>query len=443
MSSQRNMAALTLVGARLVDPAGGFAAAADLCVEQGKIKWIKPPGSPPAGEVVPVGGLIICPGLIDMHVHLREPGFEHKETIASGTQAAVAGGFTTVCAMPNTAPVIDRPERVARLQQRIAQTAQCNVKILGAATIDNQRRQLADFPALLAAGCVGITDDAASLQSDQQMRAALQQLHSTEALFLTHLEAEQLSGAGVVNQGKVSERLGVAGQDCRSEVVALRQWAQVAEGLESRLHLLHLNTAAGVKYLRELQTEGHFRALTAETAPHYFCLTEEAVLEFGADAKMNPPLRTEADRQALKQAVIDGTIQVIATDHAPHTADEKAQGLVEAPFGVVGLETCLALVLTHLVHTNELSLSKTLAKMTCNPARLLNLPGGTLEPGSPADITIVDPNKYWTIDPEQFYSQGRNTPFAGASVRGQVWGTIVAGRFAKREGELLAVQNQP
>ena len=440
MTSLESMSAFTLVRGEVVDPVRGFQAVADLCVLEGKVKWIRPPGSPPEGEVVAVDGLVVCPGLVDIHVHLREPGYEHKETVASGTQAAVAGGFTTVCAMPNTSPAIDRPERVARLQQRIDQAAQCRVGILGAATVDNQREQLSDFGALLAAGCVGITDDAASLQSLEQMRAALQQLSETHAPFLAHLEAEYLSQGAAINQGKVSERLGLAGQDPRAEVEGLRQWAQAAEGLDARLHLLHLNTAEGVQCLRELKGEGRFASLSAETAPHYFCLTEEAVLEFGADAKMNPPLRTEADRQAIKQAVIDGTIEVIATDHAPHTPEEKAQGLQEAPFGVVGLETCLALVLTHLVHAGDLSLMQALAKMTCNPAQLLNLSGGTLTPGSPADIAIIDLDKSWVVEPAQFYSKGRNTPFAGASVKGQVWGTIVGGRFAKREGELLAAR---
>lgn len=440
MADQQNMPVFTLVGGQVVDPSRGFQAVADLCVAEGKVKWIRPPGSPPEGEAIPVDGLVVCPGLIDMHVHLREPGFEHKETVASGTRAAVAGGFTTICAMPNTTPVIDRPERVAQLQERIDQSACCNVKILGAASIDNRRQQLSDFTALLAAGCVGITDDAAPLQLAEQMREALQNLRGTGTLFLAHLEAEQFSGSGVMNQGKVSEELGVVGQDPHAEAEALGQWAQVAEGLDARLHLLHLSTAEGVNYLRELQKQGRFGSLSAETAPHYFCLTEEAVLEFGADAKMNPPLRSETDRQAIKQAVIDGTIEVIATDHAPHTPAEKAAGLVEAPFGIVGLETCLPLVLTHLVHTGELSISAALAKMTCNPARLLNLPGGSLQPGRPADITIIDPTKSWIVEPDQFYSKGRSTPFAGALVKGQVWGTIVAGRFVKREGEVLTAE---
>ncbi len=434
------MPTFTLVRGQVVDPGQALEAGADLCVEQGRVKWIKPPGASPEGEVIPVPGLVVCPGLIDIHAHLRQPGFEHKETLASGTQAAVAGGFTTVCTMPNTNPVIDRPPRVAQLQQIIARRAECNVQIIGAATIDNQRAQLCDFAALLAAGCGAITDDAAPLQSPQQMRSVLQQSSTTGVLFLTHLEAEQLSSAGVINQGRVSEELNVPGQDSRSELVALQQWAQAAEAVSGRLHLLHLSTADSVGYLHELQHEGRFKSLTGETAPHYFCLTESAVLEFGADAKMNPPLRTEADRQAVKQALIDGTIQVIATDHAPHTPAEKACGLGEAPFGIVGLETCLGLVLTHLVHTGDLSLLEALAKLTCNPARLLNLPGGTLVPGSPADIAIIDPNKSWVVQPDRFYSKGRNTPFAGETVKGWIWGTIVGGRFAQREGQMLLAQ---
>ena len=430
----------TLVGGEVVDAARDFQASADVCIAAGEVKWIQPPGQPPEGEVVDVSGLIVCPGLVDMHVHLREPGCKHKETVASGTRAAVAGGFTTVCAMPNTKPPLDRPERVAWLQQRIEQTAQCRVEILGTATISNQRKQLCDFAALLAAGCVGITDDGAPLQSEDQMRAALSQLSGTEYPFLAHLEAEHLSKKAPLNQGEVSESLGLAGQDSQAEVAALRQWAQAGESSDARLHLQHLSTAAGVEDLRQLRRGRRSTSLSAETAPHYFCLTDKAVLEFGADAKMNPPLRTEADRRAIKQAVIDGTIEVIATDHAPHAPDEKATELEDAPFGIVGLETCLGLVLTHLVHTGELSMLQVLAKLTCNPARLLRLPGGTLRPGGPADIAILDLNKSWVVEPKQFYSQGCNTPFAGATLRGQVWGTIVAGQFAFREGELLAAE---
>jgi len=434
---QQNTQAFTLTGGRVIDPASGRDELADVAVEQGRIAWIKPPGALPLGEEVPVDGLVVCPGLVDIHVHLRQPGFEHKETVATGTRAAVAGGFSTICCMPNTNPSLDRPQRVDQLQQTIKEQAWCNVYVLAAATVDNRREELTDFVALLEAGCAGITDDAAPLQSTEHMQEALQKLAGTGRPFMPHLEDEELSGHGVMNAGAVSQQLQVPGQDSCSEVAALGRWAQAATSVEqARLHLLHVSTAQTVAEAQTLRASNIFSQLSLETAPHYFCLTEEAVLESGADAKVNPPLRTERDRQAILQALIDGDIQIIATDHAPHTPQEKAQGLIDAPPGLVGLETCLGLVLTRLFHTDHLNLSDILAKMTCNPADLLGLPAGTLRSGAPADITIIDLHKQWTVDPGRFYSKGRNTPFSGQKLKGQAWGTIRAGQFLMREGEL-------
>jgi len=434
---QQNTQAFTLTGGRVIDPASGHDELADVAVEQGRIAWIKPPGALPIGGEVPVAGLVVCPGLVDIHVHLRQPGFEHKETVATGTRAAVAGGFTTICCMPNTNPPLDQPQRIAELQQTIAQQAWCNVYVLAAATVDNRREELTDFAALLEAGCPSITDDAAPLQSAEHMQEALQELASTGRPFMAHLEDEELSGDGVINAGAVSRQLQVPGQDRRSEVAALRRWARAATNVEqARLHLLHVSTADTVAEAQALRASNIFSQLSLETAPHYFCLTEEAVRESGADAKVNPPLRTEHDRRAILQALIDGDIGIIATDHAPHTPQEKAQGLIDAPAGLVGLEVCLGVVLTHLFHTGLLSLSDVLAKMTCNPAGLLGLPAGTFKSEAPADITIIDPYKQWVVDPNRFYSKGRNTPFAGHKLTGQAWGTIKAGQFLMREGKL-------
>jgi len=434
---QQNAQAFTLTGGRVIDPASGRDELADVAVEGGRIARVRPPGAPLLGEEVSVAGLVVCPGLVDIHVHLRQPGFEHKETIATGTRAAIAGGFTTVCCMPNTSPPLDRPQRIAQLQQTIAQQAWCHVYVLGAATVDDRREELTDFAALLEAGCPSITDDAAPLQSTEQMQEALQKLAGTSRPFMAHLEDEELSGDGVINAGAVSRQLQVPGQDSRSEVAALRRWAQAATSVEqARLHLLHVSAADTVAEVRALRASNIFSQLSMETAPHYFCLTEEAVLESGADAKVNPPLRTEHDRRAILQALVDGDIQIIATDHAPHTPQEKAQGLIDAPPGLVGLEICLGVALTHLFHTRLLSLRDIIAKMTYNPANLLGLPAGTLNSGAPADITIIDPHKQWVVDPNRFYSKGRNTPFAGHKLTGQVWGTIKAGQFLMREGKL-------
>jgi dihydroorotase len=432
----------TLTGGRIIDPATGRDEIADLAVRDGQIAGIHPPGTPPTGQAIDVAGLVVCPGLVDVHVHLREPGFEHKETVATGSRAAVAGGFTTICCMPNTKPPLDRPERVRQLQQAISRDASCNVYVLGAATRDGRPDQLTDFAALLAADCPTVTDDAVPVQSVALMRQAMAQLAGTGLPFFAHLELTELSRSGVMNQGATSQRLGVPGQDARSEVEALHRWAEAAAtAADARLHVLHTSTAETVIQLRALRKAGQFASLTAETAPHYFCLTDEIVAELGADGRVNPPLRTEADREAILRAVIDGDIEILATDHAPHAPEEKAAGLLDAPPGFVGLETCVGLVLTHLFHAGHLSLPAILAKMTCQPARLLGLPGGMLRAGAPADIAIIDPEKRWTVDPAHFYSKGRSTPFAGAKLRGKPWGTIVGGRFAMREGELLQTAN--
>jgi dihydroorotase len=420
----------------LLDPHSGLEAPGTICLSAGRIKWLGPPEAEPEGEVYDLPGLLICPGLLDLHVHLRVPGQEHKEDLLSGTRAAVAGGFTAVCAMPNTTPALDRPARLAALQERIAREARCRVYLAGAATVENGGEDLTDFAALREAGCVAITDDAFPLQEARTMGEALRRAHAADLPFLAHLELRHLSRGGVMSAGPVAEELGVAGQDPAAESQALLYWAEAAEGL-GRLHLLHLTTADTVDFLRHLRAGPFFEALTAETAPHYLTLTAEAVRRLGASAKMNPPLREERDRQALLDAVRRNVIQVLATDHAPHTPEEKARGLAEAPFGITGLETCVGLVLTHLVGTGHLTLRHAVAKLSSHPARILGVPGGSLEPGQPADLTILDLHKSWTVDPERFQSKGRATPFAGEKLTGKPWGTIVAGHWAMQEGEVV------
>lgn len=429
---------LTLRRALLLDPSNGLEGPGTICLEGGLLKWVGPPDAPPEGRVVDLPGLLICPGLIDLHVHLRVPGQEHKEDLDSGTRAAVAGGFTSVCAMPNTTPALDRPERIAALRERLPREARCRVYLAGAATVENGGETLTDFAALREAGCVAVTDDAFPLQDSATMGEALRSAHAANLPFLAHLELRRLSQGAPVTAGPVAKALGVAGQNPASEVQALLYWAEAASGL-GRLHLLHLTTADAVEFLLHLRSgsEPLFEALTAETAPHYLLLTAEAVRRFGANAKMNPPLRDERDRQALLDAVQRGSLQVLATDHAPHTAEEKARGLAEAPFGIVGLETCVGLVLTHLVATGRLPLRHALAKLSTNPARILGIPGGSLDPGQPADLTILDLHKAWTVDPSQFQSKGHNTPFAGETLTGKPWGTIVGGEWQMQDGEIV------
>lgn len=437
MASAAQDQALTLVGGHVIDPASGFSAVADVFVSGGQVVNILPPGEQPAmGERVDVSGLVVSPGLVDIHVHLREPGQTHKETIATGTAAAVAGGFTTVCAMPNTLPPLDRPERVRDALEIIRRDAACRVEIIGSISLDNDPDRFSDVMALKTAGCVALTDDAFPLQTQDQRRRALQLAAQADLPFIAHCEDKALSAGGVINEGEVSRRLNAPGQPSTAESAAAAQWLELSD-LGARLHLAHVSAAATVEALRHALPRWQGR-LSAETAPHYFALTDDAVVDSGANAKMNPPLRSRLDQLAVKEAVVEGIIAAIATDHAPHSPEEKAQGLVQAPFGIVGLETSLAVSLSELYHTGLLTLPQLLARLSASPARLLGLTAGCFAPGAVADLTIFDPQSEWQVEPDLFRSLGRNTPFAGMTLRGRVCGTLVGGRWVYRGVRLPA-----
>jgi dihydroorotase len=429
-------APLMLRGGLIVDPASGFSARGDLFLAGGHVVGLAPPGEQaPFGEVLDVRGLVVCPGLIDLHVHLREPGQTHKESIATGTRAAVAGGFTTVCCMPNTTPPLDRPERVDDVHARALTSAACRLHVIGASCLDNVPGCPADIEALATAGCVAVTDDAFPLESDEQRADLLRRSAAACLPFVAHCEDKGLSQGGVMHEGETSRRLGVRGQPGEAERLAVAAWLRLA-AVGGRLHLAHVSTGGSAQALAGA-LPGWAGRLTAETAPHYFALTDAAVIGCGANAKMNPPLRPEADRQAIREALRSGVIPVIATDHAPHSPTEKAAGLVEVPFGVVGLETALGVTLTELYHSGLMPLPRVLACLTANPASLWGLPGGYLSPGAVADVCVFDPDASWVVDPGRFESLGRNTPFAGRELRGRPWATIVGGRLRWREGEFL------
>ncbi len=426
----------TLRGGVVINPAAGFAAEADVVVAQGAVQEIALAGKcDTAGEIIDVAGKLVAPGLVDIHVHLREPGQMHKETIATGTRAAVAGGFTSVCCMSNTTPPIDTPDRVRELVDSIKQTAACKVYPLGAATKGHGQDELTDFAGMLEAGCVAITDDAFPLQSRQLKQQALLQAAEVGCVFIAHPEDKSISGDGLLNEGNLSAKLGLPGMPRRATAEAVAEWVGLHD-CGAYLHLAHIATKDEVELVTEALPAWAGR-LSMETAPHYLSVTEDAILKFGANIKVNPPLRTADDNAAITAAVGNDTIAIIATDHAPHASDEKALGLEEAPFGLVGLETSLAATATILKPETPADWLWLLDKFTAAPAQLLGLRAGRLVAGEPADIVIIDPQAQWTVRPERFKSKGRATPFAGQTLRSQVWATVVDGRFVLQAGELL------
>jgi dihydroorotase len=423
---------LVLAGGWVLDP-GRWDGEADVWIKNGVIDAVVSPDVPPpqAAECLDVRGLLVLPSFIDLHVHLREPGFEYKETIATGTAAAVAGGFTSICCMPNTKPVNDESPVTQLIKMKSGEAGRAKVYPIGAITKGSAGRELTDFRALKEAGCVAVSDDGRPVMSDQLMRQAMQQAWDLDLPVIDHCEDVVLSGCGCMNEGPVSRALGVHGIPKGAEFRMIARDIKLAEATGARLHVAHLSTAIGVDLVRQAKAEG--LPVTAEVCPHHFTLTDEAVREQGVNAKMNPPLRSERDRDALQEGLADGTIDAIATDHAPHAEYEKQWGMDQAPFGIVGLETALALTL-RLVEKGVLSLERAVQCLTSKPAGLLGLPGGTLAPGVSADIVLVDRTHEWVVDPEQFLSKGRNTPFAGWRLTGRVVRTIVEGKTVFKLG---------
>ncbi len=423
---------LRIVGGRVIDPSRyeGFG---DIWVIDGKVAAVAPPGELPEGgdcRVIDARGKIVTPGLIDVHVHLREPGFEHKETIETGCRAAVSGGFTAVCCMANTRPVNDRAEVTRHILERAAAAGLARVYPVAAVTLGLEGRVLADFGALKAAGAVALSDDGRPLLDSRLMRAALEAARDLGLPVVSHSEDPFLAEGGVMNEGPTARDLGVPGIPNAAESLMVQREIALCELTGAPVHIAHVSTRESVRAIREAKGRGV--PVTAETAPHYFLLTDEAVRRLGADAKMNPPLRSEADRIAVRQALSDGTIDCIATDHAPHAPQEKATGLAQAPNGIIGLETALPLSLS-LVADGTLSLPALIAKMSVVPARIFGLPTG-LAVGSNADITIIDPDREFTIDSTLFKSRSRNSPFIGTRAKGRAVLTIVSGRIAFEEG---------
>ncbi len=418
-------AGLLIRQGRVIDP-GRVNGPADLLIQDGKIAAVGRDLRAPAGAaMLEAQGKWVLPGLVDLHVHLREPGFEYKETIKTGTAAAAAGGFTSVCCMPNTQPVNDTQSVTEFILDRARTEGLVHVFPIGAITKGSEGKELAEFADLKKAGCVAVSDDGRPVMNGLVMRRALEYARAFDLPVVDHCECLHLSEGGCVNEGLVSTELGLHGLPAAAEDVMVARNLELAVLTGGRLHLAHLSTAGSVRLVRDAKARGV--RVTAEACPHHFLLTEEAVREFNTNAKMNPPLRTRKDVEAIKAGLKDGTIDVIATDHAPHAPFEKEREFEYAPFGIVGLETALALSLI-LVEEGVLTVEQLVAALTAGPARAFGLAKGTLAVGADADVTVVAPDAQWTVDPDRFLSKGRNTPFGGWKVKGRVVSTIVGGR---------------
>jgi dihydroorotase len=417
---------LVISGGRVLDPARDLDAVAHVLVDEGRIVEITTDAAPKARRQIDAAGLWVTPGLIDMHVHLREPGGEHKETIASGAAAAVAGGFTTVAAMANTTPVNDDPELTRWMIARAAAADLARVLPIAAVTKGLAGETLTDFAALKAAGAVAFSDDGMPIADAAVMRRALTEARRVDATIIAHEEDRGLACGGVMHAGAVAMRLGLPGMPAAAEAAMVARDCELAAATGGRVHIAHLSTASAVAAIRAARASGV--SVTAEATPHHFTLDEEAVAQHGTLAKMNPPLRTPDDVAAVRAALADGTITVIASDHAPHAAEEKALGLTDAPFGIVGLETMVGLVLA-LVHGGVITLMTAVRALTVGPAAALGIAAGRLAPGTAADVTLIDPEEIWTVDPASFRSRSRNTPFAGRQLRGRALAVCVGGRI--------------
>ena len=428
-----------LKGGRVVDPATGRDGLFDIVVADGRIAAVRPaaprrgkaaarPAVPKGTRVVDVTGLVVMPGLVDMHVHLRDPGQEHKETIDTGTRAAAAGGFTTVACMPNTEPRNDGLAVTEYIVGEARRRGVVNVVAIGCVSKGGRGEELAEIGDMVRAGAVAVSDDGAPVATAYLMRMALEYTRIFDIPVIDHCEDRSLSAGGVMNEGPTSTALGLKGIPQAAESVAVARDLAIAGLTGGRLHLAHISTRASLDEVRRARAAGV--RVTCEATPHHLVLTEKAVAEsqYDPNTKMNPPLRSEDDRQALLAGLGDGTIDAIASDHAPHHEDEKLQEYDDAPFGIVGLETAVPLAMDRLVRPGIIDLSRMAELMSLNPARILGLNKGTLAPGADADITVIDPGLEMTVDPARFQSRSRNTPFAGWRLKGWPILTIVGGR---------------
>jgi len=411
-----------LKNARVIDPSQGIDRTADILVEAGKIKRIGEIGTE-AERVIDASGLIAAPGLVDMHVHLRDPGQTQKEDILSGCSAAAAGGVTSLLAMPNTSPTVDSGETVRYILQK-AQAAKARVYVAASITKGLKSEELCNLQELRDAGAIALTDDGRPVVNTGFMARAMALAPALSMKVVAHCEDLYLADGGIINEGEVSQKLGVKGIPAAAEDAGTAREIALAAAYGVPIHICHVSTAASVALIRDAKRRGVM--VTAETAPHYFTFTQDALLKRDADYRMNPPLRTQRDREAVIEGLLDGTLDAIATDHAPHTPRDKAD-FEKAPNGSIGMETSLSAALTFLVHTGRLKLGEIIDKRSCAPARILGIDAGTLKTGAPADIVLFDPEERYTVVIAKLHGKSKNTPFKGMELKGKVKTTICGG----------------
>lgn len=421
------MKPLLIQGGWIIDPSQRIDKIGSLLIAEGKISWLGEMSPPqPDYDVLYAEGLVVCPGFIDFHCHLRQPGFEEKETIATGTKAAARGGFTTVCCMPNTNPPLDKEVTINYVKTIAAREGVVRVLPIGCVSRGRKGEELIDMSELEIAGVIAYSDDGEPVSSPQIMRQALDYSRAFDLPVIDHCENTALSEGGQINEGAISLELGLRGIPAAAEETIVHRDLALAHQTGGRLHIAHVSTKGSVKLIRAAKEQGI--RVTAEVTPHHLTLTEAAALGFNTNAKVNPPLRTKRDIQALIQGLKEGVIDIIATDHAPHTEADKRCDFTQAAFGISGLETALGSLMS-LVHSGELSLDTLIARLTTEPARILKYEKlGTLEIGAPADITIFDPDKEWLVDTRNFASKGKNTPLAGSVLKGKVMATLFQGK---------------
>ncbi|MCF6094763.1 dihydroorotase [Microaerobacter geothermalis] len=405
----------------------------DVLIENGKIKQINRAISEGDHEVIPLNGKLLLPGFVDMHVHLREPGFEGKETIATGTLAAAKGGFTTIACMPNTKPVIDSSEVVQWIKNKAREVGNVRVLPIGAITIRELGKELTDFSSLKAAGVVALSDDGVGIQDAAMMKEAMNQAAKIGLSIVAHCEDDSLAKGGCVHEGVFSRKFGLKGIPSEAESIHIARDVLLAEATGVHYHVCHISTKESVRAVREAKKNGIY--VTAEVSPHHLLLCDEDIPGLDPNYKMNPPLRGKEDREALIEGLIDGTIDIIATDHAPHMKEEKERGMEKSPFGIVGLETAFPLLYTHLVEKGIISLAKLVDLVTVRPAQLFQLPWGKLVEGASADLTVVNLAKEKEVNPSEFASKGKNTPFTGWKLQGWPEFTMVEGKIIWNELE--------